>query len=171
MALVFTSALLAAMLLAYLPASARVEVIEFEDAAKEALYKEMIQELRCLVCQNQNLADSNAELAVDLRRRTRELIAQGKAKKDITDYMVQRYGEFVIYRPPLNAATFVLWFSPAILLAVVIWIAIRARNKNKVEVTGFSEDDRARVRSMMDQGIKNPSKHSGAFRAANPEGG
>ncbi len=171
MALIFGSALLTAILLAYQPAYAKVEVIEFEDPAKEALYKEMIQELRCLVCHNQNLADSNAELAVDLRRRTRELIAQGQTKKDITGYMVQRYGEFVMYRPPLNAATFVLWFAPAILLAVVIWIALRARNKNKVEIAGYSEDERARIRSLMDQDIKSPTENGGALRSANLKGG
>ncbi len=74
------------------------------------------QQLRCVVCQNQTIADSQAELAVDLRRQVREKLAQGMSDQQVADYLVQRYGEFVLYRPPLKASTIALWFGPALLL-------------------------------------------------------
>lgn len=73
-------------------------------------------ELRCLVCQNQTIADSNAELAVDLRNQVREKLQQGMSEKDIVAYMVQRYGDFVLYRPPVKGTTWLLWFGPFLLL-------------------------------------------------------
>src|SRR3954463_9056926 len=77
---------------------------------------QLAEELRCLVCQNQTIADSNAELAVDLRRQIREQIAQGKQDGQIIDFMVERYGDFVLYRPPVKATTLLLWFGPPLLL-------------------------------------------------------
>ena len=77
----------------------------------------LAEQLRCLVCQNQSIADSNAELAVDLRRQINEQIAQGRSDGEIVDFMVQRYGEFVLYRPPFNAVTVLLWFGPLLLFA------------------------------------------------------
>ena len=80
----------------------------------------LAEQLRCLVCQNQTIADSNAELAVDLRRQIREQIAQGRDDSQIVDYMVERYGDFVLYRPPLKGTTLVLWFGPPALLLLGI---------------------------------------------------
>lgn len=77
---------------------------------------EISEELRCLVCQNQTIADSNAELAIDLRNQVREKLEQGKSEKDIVNYMVQRYGDFILYRPPLKITTWLLWFGPFLLL-------------------------------------------------------
>jgi cytochrome c-type biogenesis protein CcmH len=77
----------------------------------------LAEQLRCLVCQNQSIADSNAELAVDLRRQINEQIAQGRSDSEIVDFMVQRYGEFVLYRPPFNAVTLLLWLGPVLLFA------------------------------------------------------
>ena len=127
----------------------KVEIVEFEDPEKQALYQQMIQELRCLVCQNQNLADSNAELAVDLRRKTREMIEQGKTRQDIVSFMVQRYGEFVLYRPAFNTGNLVLWLSPLFLLIITLWIVIRARNRGKNNIDTFTELDRKQVRKML----------------------
>ena len=73
-------------------------------------------ELRCLVCQNQTIADSHADLAVDLRRQVREMLTRGDSERQILDYMTARYGDFVLYRPPLKSTTAVLWFAPAVLL-------------------------------------------------------
>ena len=73
-------------------------------------------ELRCLVCQNQTIADSNAELAIDLKNQVREKLGQGMSDKDVIDYMVQRYGDFVLYRPPVRGTTWLLWFGPFLLL-------------------------------------------------------
>jgi len=85
---------------------ARFSAYEFQTEAQEADYKELVQELRCLVCQNQNIADSNAELAQDLKRKTYEMVVSGKSKDEIALYMTERYGDFVLYRPPLSYTTF-----------------------------------------------------------------
>lgn len=143
--------LLAILFIAPLPGLAKVEIVQFDDPAKQALYQDMIQELRCLVCQNQNLADSNAELAVDLRRKTRELIEQGKTRQDVVAFMVDRYGEFVLYRPAFNKSNLVLWLSPVVLLIIALWIVLRARNRGKNDVKEFSESERIQVRAMLNQ--------------------
>jgi cytochrome c-type biogenesis protein CcmH len=87
------------------------------DPALEARVQRLAAELRCLVCQNQTIADSNAELAVDLRNQVREMLRQGRSDAEIRDYMTARYGDFVLYKPPLKPATTLLWFGPALLLA------------------------------------------------------
>jgi cytochrome c-type biogenesis protein CcmH len=87
-------------------------------------------ELRCLVCQNQTIADSNAELATDLRRQVREMLQQGKTQAQILDYMTSRYGDFVLYRPPVKSTTALLWYGPALLFgaaAVTLWVVLRRR--------------------------------------------
>jgi cytochrome c-type biogenesis protein CcmH len=84
----------------------------------------LAEQLRCLVCQNQSIAESNAELAVDLRRQINEQISQGRSDSEIVDFMVQRYGEFVLYRPPFKAVTLLLWFGPALLLATGLAVLI-----------------------------------------------
>lgn len=102
-----------------------------DDPAVEARLKTLSQELRCLVCQNQTLADSNAPLAEDLRREIRELIAKGLSDKEITDYLVARYGDFVRYRPPVKSQTLLLWAGPMLMLvagATGLWWALRRRN-------------------------------------------
>ena len=112
-------------------AHARVEVHEFDSPAQEARYNKLIAELRCLVCQNQNLADSNAELAVDLRRKTYEMVKQDKTEKEIADYMVDRYGEFVLYRPPLTSNTLLLWAGPFVILLIGVSLLIRTIAKRR----------------------------------------
>ena len=103
---------------------------EAADPALEARMTRITAELRCLVCQNQTIADSNAALAVDLRRETRELLRQGKSDREVVEYMTARYGDFVLYRPPLKATTLLLWFGPAALLAIggaVLVLVVRRR--------------------------------------------
>ncbi|HUP29004.1 MAG TPA: cytochrome c-type biogenesis protein [Usitatibacter sp.] len=101
------------------------------DAAVERRLKALGEELRCLVCQNQTIADSSAPLAVDLRNQLRAQISSGKSDDDIRAYMVQRYGDFVLYRPPLRAATFLLWIGPFALVAVgaLIFILVVRRRR------------------------------------------
>ena len=104
----------------------------FEDPAQQARYERLTSELRCLVCQNQTIADSNAELAQDLRRQTRNMIRDGKTDAEITQFMTERYGDFVLYRPPLKPTTWLLWGAPVILLlfgaiAAVIVISRKSR--------------------------------------------
>jgi cytochrome c-type biogenesis protein CcmH len=95
------------------------------DPALEAKVHEIGTELRCLVCQNQTIADSNAPLARDLRGEIREMLLRGVSPKEIRGFMVERYGEFVLYRPPLNPHTWLLWFGPALFVGVGLWILSR----------------------------------------------
>ncbi|MCX7628100.1 MAG: cytochrome c-type biogenesis protein CcmH [Methylophilaceae bacterium] len=102
-----------------------------DDPEVEARLKALSSELRCLVCQNQTLADSSAALAEDLRQEIRALIAQGLSDQEIIDYLVARYGDFVRYRPPLKATTLLLWIGPGLLLAAGVgglWWVLRRRN-------------------------------------------
>jgi len=101
-----------------------IEVYDFKNEQQRALYQELTQELRCLVCQNQNLADSDADLAKDLKDQVAEFVINGQDKDTILAYMVQRYGDFVTYNPPLKPSTFFLWFSPFMVLLIGAGILI-----------------------------------------------
>ena len=107
-----------------------IEVYDFENKEQEVLYQQLTKELRCLVCQNQNLADSDAGLAKDLKDQVAEFVIAGQDAETIKQYMVDRYGDFVTYDPPLNASTIFLWFSPFLVLligAIVLFINIRKK--------------------------------------------
>ncbi|HEX5804035.1 MAG TPA: cytochrome c-type biogenesis protein [Azospira sp.] len=91
-----------------------------DDPAVEARFLALAEELRCLVCQNQNLADSHADLAIDLKNQVREQIKAGRSDREILDYMVQRYGDFVLYRPPVKATTWLLWGGPFVLFVAAL---------------------------------------------------
>jgi cytochrome c-type biogenesis protein CcmH len=115
---------------------------EAADPALEARMVRITSELRCLVCQNQTIADSNAALAVDLRREARELISQGKSDAEVVDYMTARYGDFVLYRPPLKATTMLLWFGPALLLAAgAAVLVVVLRRRSRMSADAFDADD------------------------------
>ena len=110
---------------------AAISARDFDDAEQERRYYSLTKELRCLVCQNQNLADSNADLAKDLRDKVYELIKAGSSDAQIVDYMVDRYGDFVLYRPPVNLSTIFLWVGPFIILLVCLWVLIRIARRRK----------------------------------------
>ena len=102
------------------------------DPALEARVTAITAELRCLVCQNQTIADSNAGLAVDLRNQVREMLRAGKSEAEILAYMTARYGDFVLYRPPLKASTALLWFGPALLVVgglAILFVVLRRRSR------------------------------------------
>ena len=104
------------------------------DAALDARLRKLEEELRCLVCQNQSLADSSAPLAEDLRREVRQLAVAGKSDDEIKQYLVARYGDFVLYRPPVKRTTWLLWFGPFVLLAaggVIWWLIARRRGRKR----------------------------------------
>lgn len=127
-----------------------------DDPAAEARLKHLAVELRCLVCQNQTLADSNAPLAEDLRREVREMIAKDMSDKEIIDFLVARYGDFVLYRPPLKATTTLLWVGPFVLLtvgAVVLFITLRRRAHKVIDVPVTDEEHR-RVEQLLAEGGK-----------------
>ncbi len=108
-------------------------------------------ELRCLVCQNQSIEESNAELAVDLRRQIRELISQGKTDGEIIDYMVARYGDFVLYRPPFKATTALLWIGPFLLLLVGIVVLRRvlASRRERADDRPLTEAERREAERLL----------------------
>ncbi len=112
-------------------------LIEFKSPEQQALFKELTHELRCPKCQNQNIADSNAVVAVDMRNKTLELVQQGQSKEQVLDYMKSRYGDFVHYQPPLNKFTFVLWLLPALMVfGLMLLLVVRRKAERKVMATG-----------------------------------
>ncbi len=125
-----------------------------ENPQVEARLKTLAVELRCLVCQNQTLADSNAPLAEDLRREVREMIAKDMSDQEIIDFLVARYGDFVLYRPPLKTTTTLLWVGPFLLLgagATGLVFALRRRQKKVADVT-LSEAEHHRVEKLLSEG-------------------
>lgn len=135
-----------------LSVNAGVEVREFSDAKQERRYHKLIDELRCLVCQNQNLADSNSQLALDLRNKVFEMVTSDKTDKQIAGYMVERYGEYVLYNPPLDPVTSILWIGPFVALPVAILlliIYILSRNRTKPMI--LSNEDREKSRKLLDE--------------------
>jgi len=140
--------ILAAVMLAIvsLGALAKEALPEAADPALEARMTRITSELRCLVCQNQTIATSDADLAVDLRRQARELLRQGKSDREVVDYMTARYGDFVLYRPPLRATTLLLWFGPGLMLvggAAVLIVVLRRRSRMNADVFEADDDEDA----------------------------
>lgn len=138
------------MIMVSVPSQAIVEEnVSFDNPKTEKRYKNLIAELRCLVCQNQNLADSDAELAKDLRRKTVEMLRAGKSDDDVRTYMSDRYGDFVLYKPPFNQTTAFLWLGPFILLIGVIIglvIAIRKRQQDNLLTPAHASNDQTQVK-------------------------
>ena len=106
---------------------------EFDTAEQERNYRSLINELRCLVCQNQSIADSNADLAAQLRGEVHTMLLDGQSKDDVVEFMVARYGDYVLFSPPVTEATALLWFGPFVLLGLALFYLlrqVRARGKN-----------------------------------------
>ena len=143
----------AALLLAAvcLGASAKEAVPESANPALEARVMAIAEELRCLVCQNETIAASHADLAVDLRSQIRIKLTQGQSQRQILDFMVERYGDFVLYRPPLKATTVLLWVGPfALLLVAGSLLVANIRRRRGIEQTGeLSEDEQRRARQLL----------------------
>jgi cytochrome c-type biogenesis protein CcmH len=123
--------LLIILMTAMLPAFAAEEYYHFESVKAQQNFDHLTTELRCLVCQNQNLAESNAPLANDLRKQIYDQINRGQSNQQIIDYLVSRYGDFILYKPPVNAATLGLWFGPLLLLIAGISYLLFYLHKNK----------------------------------------
>jgi cytochrome c-type biogenesis protein CcmH len=141
------------LILSSLQVEAAIEVYQFDQPQHENLYNQMIDELRCLVCQNQNLSASNAALAKDLRKLTYDMVLQGQSQEQIVDYMVQRYGDFVLYRPPVKASTLLLWFGPFILLFIGIFLLITTiKKRKKVTSDPLSNVQHKYIRDLLNSG-------------------
>lgn len=144
--------LLAGLLLACAPllACASTEPTMLDPLAQKRLV-DLSAQLRCLVCQNQSIAESNAELAVDLRNQINEQIKAGKSDREIVDFMVTRYGDFVLYRPPFKATTALLWVGPAalLLLAVLVFYRTLKARRARVEERPLTDAERAEAQRLL----------------------
>ncbi len=136
-------------------AHAAIDAYVFKDEAERARYSELTKELRCPKCQNQDIADSNAPIAADLRKEIYRMLGEGQSNQQIIDFMVDRYGEFVRYKPELNARTWLLWFGPAGLLLggvlVIVVIVIRRRGKRTADNDALSDEERQRLAHLLDK--------------------
>ena len=129
---------------------AEIEVYQFTSPELELRYQSLTEELRCLVCQNQNIADSHAELAQDLRRKVYEMLSSGQSNAQIIDYMTERYGDFVLYRPPFNVRTILLWFTPvlALLIGALGFMSILNRRETNADEQ-LSQKELARIKELL----------------------
>ncbi|RUO41549.1 cystathionine gamma-synthase [Pseudidiomarina aestuarii] len=146
-------ALISAVLLSFSIAAANLETYQFDDPAKEALFRELIDELRCPKCQNQSIADSDAPLAKDLRDRTYAMVQAGASKRDVIEYMVTRYGDFAYYQPPVQTSTLVLWVLPSAVVvigALVIVVSVR-RRQTQVDDEQLTAEEQARLDALRKQ--------------------
>ena len=114
------------------------EPLVFENQQQQARFDKLTKELRCLVCQNQNLADSDAPLAHDLRREVHAMLQTGQSDAEIKQFMVERYGDFVLYRPPVQQNTYLLWVAPAVLLLIGAWV-LRSNIKKRAALLADDE--------------------------------
>jgi len=159
---------LGALLLAWAGTSlAGLEKFDFTGNVDEDRYKELIAEIRCLVCQNQSLADSDAELAHDLRQEVYDLMNDGQGDAQIVDFMVARYGDFVLYNPPVKPSTYLLWYGPFVLLAIGILFLIKTvRQRTRQTETIFSEQEQARLKAILgDEADTDNEQTDGANKA------
>ena len=131
-------------------AGVTLEAFKFNSKAEEEHFKDLIEELRCLVCQNQSLVDSDAELAHDLRAEVYDMIQAGKTDEQIIEFLVARYGDFVLYNPPVKPSTYLIWFGPFVLLLIAALLLLRSiRRQQKAPATGISAEERERLNSIL----------------------
>lgn len=127
-----------------------IEVYTFENREQEKIYHSLIEDLRCLVCQNQNISESNAELAKDMRRKTYEMVKQNKSETEISEFMVTRYGDFVLYRPPFEPMTWLLWFGPLIIFVFGLVFVVRymKSQNSSTQAASLSEEEIERIKNL-----------------------
>jgi cytochrome c-type biogenesis protein CcmH len=140
------SVLVLCLLLGTAHAGVTLEAFKFDSKAEELHFKDLIEELRCLVCQNQSLADSDAELAHDLRAEVYDMIKAGKSDEEIVTFLVDRYGDFVLYKPPVKPSTWLIWFGPFVLLLIAAFVLLRAvRRQKNTPAADITPAERARL--------------------------
>lgn len=131
-----------------------VQDVELENSADEPRFVELSNILRCMVCQNQSIADSNAPLARDFRNQVKEKINQGQSNDQIINYMVERYGDYILYRPPFNAATALLWTGPFILVFIGLFVVSRLHRRKAVvesDTDDLLQANRDRLKEMLNE--------------------
>jgi cytochrome c-type biogenesis protein CcmH len=140
----------ALVMLGLATAQAAIQPFKFDSPEQGRRFQQLSDELRCLVCQNENLTDSNADLAQDLRRQIHGMILSGKTNDEIIHYMVARYGDFVLYKPPLISTTYLLWFGPFALVAVGLFALLRfVRRQQRKRPTVLSDEERRRLDELL----------------------
>ena len=144
--------------LAAVSAQAKEAELAAADPALEKRVMELSEELRCLVCQNQTIADSHAELAIDLKNQVREKLASGMSNQDVIAYMVERYGDFVLYRPPVKGTTWVLWFGPFLLLFIGIGVLVAKLKKRRAADEALPETELQRAASLLEGAAETKEK-------------
>lgn len=137
-------------------AHAAIEVRAFDSELQEQRYRGLIEELRCPKCQNTNLAGSDAGLAGDLKDRVYEQLQEGRSDQEIRDYMINRYGDFITYKPPVKGTTWVLWFGPFVLLGVVAVLLWWRANQRRPTSKPLSPEEAKRLQAL----LKSPSEPS-----------
>lgn len=133
-------------------ARADIEYRDFKQPEQEQAYQSLINELRCLVCQNQTIADSNADLAKDLRRQVYEMLQQGKSRQDVVNFMTERYGDFVMYKPAFKLKTFLLWLGPVLFLFAGLAVVWTLRAKGAGADKALSAAEREKLKKILEQG-------------------
>ena len=128
------------LLLIQAPFAESIEANDFETIDQQSRYTQLIENIRCPVCQGQSISGSNSELAKDLRKKVREMILDSRSDADIYSYMVERYGDFVVYKPPLNIKTFLLWFAPLLVMALSLFFLFRSTRQNKEQTVSLSSN-------------------------------
>ena len=131
-----------------------IDALNFSSPQQESDYHQLTQSLRCPQCQNNNIADSNATIAVDMRGKVFELLQEGKSKNDVVDYMVARYGNFVTYDPPMTASTLVLWIAPLLLVLLGVVFLLRRKPKAQSAVKSrdvLTDEDNARLAELLNK--------------------
>ena len=127
-----------------------LEEFRFADPAKADEFRRLTEELRCLVCQNESLAGSQADLAQDLRKEVYRLMQSGKSREEVIAFLVERYGDFVLYDPPLKPSTYLLWFGPLLLAAIGgIFFVVTLRNKRQTLNTALTEEEQGRLQALL----------------------
>ncbi|AVT58411.1 MULTISPECIES: cytochrome c-type biogenesis protein [Pectobacterium] len=127
------------------------EVLRFDNDTQEQQFRELTMQLRCPKCQNNSIADSNSMIASDMRQKVYELMQQGQTKEQVVDYMVDRYGYFVTYEPPITPFTVLLWLLPALFLAVGSWVIIRRARRIRSAKEPMSEQDKKRLQTLLER--------------------
>ena len=133
------------LLLIQTPFAESIEANDFETIEQQSRYTQLIENIRCPVCQGQSIGGSNSDLAKDLREKVREMILDSKTDSEIYSFMVERYGDFVVYKPPVNTKTYFLWFAPVLVLMISLLYLFRSTRENQEKIVNASSDlDRAK---------------------------
>lgn len=155
--------LLVCVLLSASGTALAIDPYQFNSPMQEAQYQGLVAELRCPKCQNQNLAGSNAPIAQDLKQKTYDMVMDGQTDQQIRSYMIDRYGDFVTYRPPVRPSTWILWFFPPLMLVVVLvgWLVIVQRRQRQNASQQLSAAEQQRLQALLGG---TPTTHTGPSR-------